>query len=52
MLLTVTFWLIKKINYEKKPHVFNPFTHMSDQDNISLQYLYNIKQMSEKNREK
>ena len=37
---------------KKKTHVFNPFTHMSDQDNISLQYLYNIRQASNENREK
>ena len=37
---------------KKKTHVFNPFTCMSDQDNISLQYLYNNRQTSDENREK
>ena len=51
--MLLSYFLInKKINYEKKPHVFNPFTRMSDQDNISLQYIYNITQASNENRKK
>ena len=29
----------------------NPFASMSDQDNLSLQYQYNINQISDKNKE-
>ena len=35
------------------PHSpLNPFIPMSDQDNFSLQYQYNIKQISDENKEK